>query len=69
MNSLVALGLTLAVFLLLGVPVAWSLIAAGAAAILATGGTPLMIIPQQIFSGFDSVLLLAIPFSSCWPVT
>ncbi len=62
MNSLAALGGVLLVFLLLGVPVAWALIAAGAAAILATGGTPLMIVPQQIFAGFDSILLLAIPF-------
>jgi len=63
MSALAALALTLTVTLLLGVPVGYSLIAAGAAAILATGGgTPLMIVPQQIFSGFDSVLLLAIPF-------
>lgn len=62
MPALAALALALTVALLLGVPVAYSLIAAGAAAILATGGTPLMIIPQQVFAGFDSVLLLAIPF-------
>ena len=62
MSALAALALALTVALLLGVPVAYALIAAGAAAILATGGTPLMIVPQQIFAGFDSVLLLAIPF-------
>ncbi len=62
MHPLLALGLTLTIGLLLGVPVAYTLIAAGVAAILATGGTPLMVVPQQIFQGFDSILLLAIPF-------
>lgn len=60
--ALIALGVTLAALLALGVPVAYTLIAAGAAAILVGGGTPLMIVPQQIFAGFDSILLLAIPF-------
>lgn len=68
MNALTALGLTLVVFLLLGVPVAWTLIAAGAAAILAGGGTPLMIIPQQI-SPASTACCCWRSRSSCWLAT
>jgi C4-dicarboxylate transporter DctM subunit len=62
MAALAALAVTLVVLLLIGVPVAYTLVAAGVAAIVVGGGTPLMIVPQQIFAGFDSILLLAIPF-------
>lgn len=51
-----------AVLMLLAVPVAFSLIAAAVVAILWVGGINLMIVPQQVISGVDSLLLLAIPF-------
>lgn len=49
------------VFLALGVPVAVCIGIAGTLAIAATG-TPLLIIPQQLFANLDNVSLLAIPF-------
>ena len=51
-----------AVLMLLAVPVAFSLIAATVIAILWIGGINPMILPQQVISGVDSLLLLAIPF-------
>jgi C4-dicarboxylate transporter, DctM subunit len=56
------LGLALgAGFLALGVPVAICIGIAGAIAIASTG-TPLLVIPQQLFSNLNNVGLLAIPF-------
>jgi tripartite ATP-independent transporter DctM subunit len=49
------------VLLLLAVPVAFALILSTVAAILFVGGIDLMIIPQQVYGGIDSFLLLAIP--------
>ncbi|HMN79058.1 MAG TPA: TRAP transporter large permease [Burkholderiaceae bacterium] len=48
--------------MLLAVPVAFALMAAAVAGLLAQGGISLMVVPQQIFGGIDNLLLLAIPF-------
>jgi tripartite ATP-independent transporter DctM subunit len=47
--------------LLLAVPVAFALILAAVIAVVFVGGIDLMIIPQQVYTGIDSFLLLAIP--------
>lgn len=49
------------VLLALGVPVAVCIGIAGTLAIASTG-TPLLVIPQQLFANLDNVSLLAIPF-------
>jgi len=49
------------ILLLLAVPVAFALILSAVIAILFVGGIDLMIIPQQVYAGIDSFLLLAIP--------
>jgi tripartite ATP-independent transporter DctM subunit len=46
----------------IGLPIAFSLIAAGAAALWLTSDIPLMVIPQQVFGAVDSFYLLAVPF-------
>jgi C4-dicarboxylate transporter DctM subunit len=58
---LIALGGSLALLLLLGVPVAFALALSATISVLALGGIDLMIIPQQVYAGIDSLLLLAIP--------
>jgi tripartite ATP-independent transporter DctM subunit len=47
--------------LLLAVPVAFALILSAVIAVIFVGGIDLMIIPQQVYTGIDSFLLLAIP--------
>lgn len=49
------------VLLLLAVPVAFALILSAVIAVIFVGGIDLMIIPQQVYAGIDSFLLLAIP--------
>jgi tripartite ATP-independent transporter DctM subunit len=56
------LSLVLVACLLLAVPVAFSLLMAGVAAIAWVGDIPLMVVPQQVVGGIDNLLLLAIPF-------
>ena len=56
------LTLVLVACLLAAVPVAFSLLVAGAATLAWVGDIPLMAIPQQVIGGVDSFLLLAIPF-------
>ena len=56
------LSLILVLALLAAVPVAFSLVLAGSLAIVWLGGINLMIVPQQVVGGIDSLLLLAIPF-------
>jgi len=53
--------LSLAVLLLLAVPVAFALVLSATIAVIFVGGIDLMIVPQQIYQGLDSFLLLAIP--------
>jgi tripartite ATP-independent transporter DctM subunit len=54
--------LAFVVLMLLAVPVAFSLVGAAIVAILWVGSINLMIVPQQLVAGVDSLLLLAIPF-------
>lgn len=61
MTFLGVLIIALVVLLLLAVPVAFALILSGAIAVLFVGGIDLMVIPQQVYAGIDSFLLLAIP--------
>lgn len=61
MTYLGVLILSLVVLLLLAVPVAFALILSATFAVLFVGEIDLMIIPQQVYSGVDSFLLLAIP--------
>jgi C4-dicarboxylate transporter DctM subunit len=61
MNIGVLLILLLLVFAFLGVPLCFSLGIATLAAML-LGDMPLLVIPQKMFTGVDSVPLLAIPF-------
>ncbi len=53
--------ITFFAFLLLGVPIALSLVAASIAALSSTGAN-LLVVPQKLFSAMDSYSLMAIPF-------
>lgn len=48
--------------MLIGVPIAFAIIAASIVALTVIGNIPLMVIPQNLFAGLDSFSLLAIPF-------
>ncbi len=61
MTMLGVLALSLTVLLLLAVPVAFALVLSATIAVLAVGDIDLMIVPQQVYQGLDSFLLLAIP--------
>ena len=61
MTMLGVLALSLAVLLLLAVPVAFALVLSATIAVLFVGGIDLMVVPQQVYQGLDSFLLLAIP--------
>ncbi len=58
---LITLAASLTVLLLIGVPVAFALALAATLSVLTLGGIDLMVIPQQVYAGIDSLLLLAIP--------
>lgn len=58
---LIVLAVSLTVLLLLGVPVAFSLALSATLSVLTLGGIDLMVVPQQLYAGIDSMLLLAIP--------
>lgn len=62
MDYLLALGLSLAFLLLIGVPIAFSLALSATIGIFTIGGIDPMIIAQQLYVGLNSWLLLAIPF-------
>lgn len=55
------LAATFVIFLLLGVPIAFTLGAAAVLSLLWEGQIPLLVVPQRIFTGVDSFPLLAIP--------
>jgi tripartite ATP-independent transporter DctM subunit len=61
MTMLGVLAASLVVLLLLAVPVAFALVLSATIAVLFVGGIDLMIVPQQVYQGLDSFLLLAIP--------
>ena len=58
----IALFACLIVFMLLKIPIAWSLGLASIIAILLDGGFPLAVAAQRMFTGADIFSLLAIPF-------
>jgi C4-dicarboxylate transporter DctM subunit len=57
-----ALLLAFAILVVLSVPVAFALGAAGLIGLIIKGDVPLVLIPSRIFGGMDSFILLAIPF-------
>lgn len=59
---LLAIGVTFAVALLLGVPVAIALGLSSLAGLLAWGMVSLLLLPQRMFTGVDVFVLMAIPF-------
>jgi C4-dicarboxylate transporter DctM subunit len=59
---LTALGVVFAIAVLIGIPIAMSLGLAAVGGILAWGKVPLYLIPQRMFTGVDSFVLMAIPF-------
>ena len=61
MTMLGVLLLSLTVLLLLAVPVAFALVLSATIAVVFVGDIDLMIVPQQVYQGLDSFLLLAIP--------
>lgn len=58
---MIALAISLAVLLIIGVPIAYSLGLSGAAGMLASG-FKLVGVPSRMFTGIDSFVLLAAPF-------
>jgi len=50
------------VTLVIGVPIAFTMLAAGLAAVWVQGSLPLLVAVQQMFAGLDSFPLMAIPF-------
>jgi tripartite ATP-independent transporter DctM subunit len=59
---LTSLGITFFVTLALAVPIAFCLGIAGLMAMSVWGKVPLVLIPQRMFTGADSFVLLAVPF-------
>ncbi|HSB69008.1 MAG TPA: TRAP transporter large permease [Candidatus Methylomirabilis sp.] len=59
---LTVLGTVFALSVLIGVPIAMGLGLAATGGILAWGKVPLYLIPQRMFTGVDSFVLMAIPF-------
>ncbi len=59
---LTVLGAVFALSVLIGVPIAMGLGLAAVGGILAWGKVPLYLIPQRMFTGVDSFVLMAIPF-------
>lgn len=62
MELTLVLAVSLTALMLLAVPIAFALMLSAIIAILWVGGINLMIVPQQIIGGIDSLLLLSIPF-------
>jgi tripartite ATP-independent transporter DctM subunit len=59
---LAVMGLTFTATLLIGVPIAFCLGLAALAAMLVWGKVSLILIPQRMFTGVDSFVLMAVPF-------
>lgn len=58
---IVSLSLLLCAFLVLGMPIAFSMGLAAAGALLIDGGVPIIVLAQRFYSSLDSFPLLAIP--------
>ena len=56
-----ALGVTFFATMIVGVPIAFCLGLAGLVAMLVWGKTSLILIPQRMFTGVDSFVLMAVP--------
>ncbi|MCJ7593830.1 MAG: TRAP transporter large permease subunit, partial [Desulfobacterales bacterium] len=59
---LLTLFLSFVFFLIIGVPVAFVLGLTPLVALMTQGDTPLVLVAQQIFTGIDSPVLMAVPF-------
>src|SRR5215217_8206786 len=59
---LAVMGVTFTATLLIGVPIAFCLGLAALAAMLVWGKVSLILIPQRMFTGVDSFVLMAVPF-------
>jgi C4-dicarboxylate transporter DctM subunit len=62
MDVVILIVLLFVVFMLVGIPLAFSLGVASLIGILLQGNVPLIVIAQKAFSGIDSFLLLSIPW-------
>lgn len=62
MELTIVLVTSLGVLMLLAVPVAFALVLSSIISLAWVGGINLMIVPQQMIGGIDSLLLLSIPF-------
>lgn len=58
---LIALVVSLVVFIAIGMPIAFSMGLASVVALLVDGSVPLIVLPQKMYSSLDSFPLLAIP--------
>lgn len=57
-----ALGITFGISVLAGTPIAFALGIAGIAGLWAWGTVPFVLLPQRMFTGVDSFVLMAVPF-------
>ncbi|MDO5688737.1 MAG: TRAP transporter large permease [Tissierellia bacterium] len=62
MSAPLVLFISLLIFMVLKIPIAWSLSLSSIIALFLSGGIPLSVIAQRIFTGADIFSLLAIPF-------
>ena len=60
--NLIVLFASLLIFILIGVPIGYSLGGAGILYFLAENSTFLMTVPQRVFSGLNSYILIAMPY-------
>ncbi|WP_366554251.1 TRAP transporter large permease [Aquibaculum sediminis] len=58
---LLTIAITLPLFIILGVPLGFAILASSLSALLIDGNLNMMVAAQRVFSGFDSFSLLAIP--------
>ncbi len=59
---LIVMAVTFVVSLIIGIPIAFALGVAALGSMIAWGKVPLYLIPQRMFTGVDSFILMAIPF-------
>lgn len=61
MSTPVVLFVSLLLFMIIGVPVAWSLSLSCIAALLTMDGMPLVLLTQRVFTGANNFSFLAVP--------
>ena len=59
---LTVLALVFGICVIIGIPIAMGLGLAAVGAMIAWGKVPLYLIPQRMFTGIDSFVLMAVPF-------